>query len=164
MIQGTRCAQDVSTARVRGESSHILLNLGVDTASGSASPQGLPKKPTHGATCFFTIAHLIACVIWLWFRVWYFLVACCGHTSPYCIILHQTLSMALRWRRRGRPRRLPFACRPRRKLVLTRREGWIIQNGFPMLPGSWFLMFLVELGWHYFLLSVGYLRLCKQNV
>ena len=57
MIQGTRCAQDVSSVkdvvRVRGESTHFLLNLGVATASGSPSPQGLPKKPTHGATCFF---------------------------------------------------------------------------------------------------------------
>ena len=57
MIQGTRCAQDVSSVkdvvRVRGESTHFLLNLGVATASGSPSPQGLPKKPTHGATCFY---------------------------------------------------------------------------------------------------------------
>ena len=63
MIQGTRCAQDVSSVkdvvRVRGESTHFLLNLGVATASGSPSPQGLPKKPTHGATCFLIIAHLI---------------------------------------------------------------------------------------------------------
>lgn len=71
---------------------------------------------------------------------------CCGHTSPYCIILQYSFNGSACFRRRGRPssrrrrsrrhqsRRLPCACRPRRKLVLTRREGWI-QNGFPMLPG-----------------------------
>ena len=70
---------------------------------------------------------------------------CCG---PYFTILYHTsvLFRSACFRRRGRPssrrrrsrrhqsRRLPCACRPRRKLVLTRREGWI-QNGFPMLPG-----------------------------
>ena len=123
-------------------------------------------------------------VIWLWFLVWYFLVKNVVGILHHTVSYFSTLSMALRVSgdevalRQGAAGQ--GATSQGASHALAAQEGsWCWPGGrdgsrmgsrcFPdfwdkAVRWSWFLMFLVELGWHYFLLSVGYLRLCKQNV
>ena len=89
------------------------------------------REACPGAALVIFCVLVVPCMILLGGMLWD-VVGCCGHHQTVSYFI-SALSVALR-RRQGRPssrrrqsrrrqsRRLPCACRPRRKLVLTRRD------------------------------------------